>query len=203
MSRINYTASVPDTLFVACSGGADSVAAAVILSAWRKVTLLHYHHGEAAGDRERAIVTELAQSLDIPLLTADYSGPPILSNKESQWREARYSWFHTFSDPVVVAHTLDDAVETYLMTCLRGQGQYMNYRKGNVIRPFLLTRKSVLLEHLAERGVKWWEDPSNADIHYARRNRIRHVLVPVVTDIEPGIANVVRRRIIERTLSDN
>lgn len=198
MAKFHYTKSVPEKIYVACSGGADSVACADILASWRDVTLLHYHHGEAVGDHERNMVEKLANKLNVPLITAEYTGEPIVSNKESQWRENRYRWFHSFDVPVVVAHTLDDAVETYLMTCLRGQGQYMNYNKGNVIRPFLLTRKQALLSHLAEHGVQWFEDPSNADEGFALRNRIRHTLVPVVADIEPGVYNMVRRRIIER-----
>lgn len=199
MSKWNYARSVPKTLYVACSGGVDSVAAAAILSEWRDVTLLHFHHGEHADDSERAVVDELANTLNIPILYGDYTGTAVLNNREAQWRKARYNWFHTFDEPVVVAHTLDDAVESYMITCLRGEGHYMSYSNKNVIRPFLFTDKTSLQQYCVDKNLKWWHDETNDDVDFALRNRVRHRLVPAAIFCEPGLKNMVKRRLVEQT----
>ena len=194
----NYTKSVPEKLYVACSGGVDSVAAAGILSEWRDVTLVHFHHGEHAGDQEREAVANLAVKLNVPVMYQYYAGPEVLNNREAQWRKARYSWFHTLDAPVVVAHTLDDAVEQYMITCLRGEGHYMEYSNQNVIRPFLLTDKEQLVKYCLDNGLAWWQDPTNADNEFALRNRVRNSLVPVALECEPGLRQMVKRRLIQR-----
>lgn len=194
----NYAKSVPPTLYVACSGGVDSVAAAGILSEWRNVTLIHYNHREHAGDSELDQVTALAKQLNLPLLTAQYQGPDIEVNKEAAWRKSRYEWFHTFDAPVVVAHTLDDATEWYMMTCLRGQGQFMEYNNKNVIRPFLLTEKSKLEEYCVANDLSWFQDPSNLDSDFALRNRVRSQLIPAALHCEPGLRNMVKKRLFSK-----
>lgn len=196
--KFNYARSVPDRVYVACSGGVDSVAAAAILSKWREVTLLHYHHGEHAGDNERQCVTQLATTLGIPLLTQEYSGHAVHTNSEARWRAARYEWFHSLDAPVVVAHTLNDATEWYLMTCLRGEGHYMEYSNKNVIRPFLLTDKADLEQYCVTNGIPWYQDPSNADNDFALRNRVRNILVPAALQCEHGLHQMVKRRLITK-----
>jgi tRNA(Ile)-lysidine synthase len=194
----NYARGVPSRVYVACSGGVDSVAAAVILSKWRDVTLVHYHHGEHAGDHERQSVAKLAVKLNVPVIYGNYIGESIDKNREAQWRNARYAFFHSLDAPVVIAHTLDDCVEHYLITCLRGRGEYMPYQNQNCIRPFLLTAKQKLVDYCVESGVEWWCDPSNSNPDFALRNRVRSVLVPAAVACEPGLANMVRRRLIDK-----
>ena len=197
-SHWTYAKSVPERLYVACSGGVDSVAAAAILSEWRDVTLVHFHHGEHAGDHERVIVAGLADLLRVPVIYTDYRGDPILTNREAQWRQARYAFFHELDAPVVTAHTLDDAVEHYLITCLRGRGEYMPYENRNVIRPFLLTEKHQLVDYAQKQRLTWWEDPTNRQEDFALRNRVRAQLVPAALHCEPGLKHMVRRRLIEK-----
>lgn len=193
-----YTESVPETLYVACSGGVDSVATAAILSEWRKVTLLHYSHNDHAHEYELESVINLANQLGIKLITTAQLEESINGNKEEKWRTARYSWFHSFDTPIATGHTLDDAVEWYLMTCLRGRGEYMPHRNRNVFRPFLLTEKSILEEYCRYRGLTWWEDPGNHSVDFSLRSRVRNELVPVALICEPGLKNMVKRRLIEK-----
>ena len=141
--KLNYAISVPEEVYVACSGGADSIAAALILQQWRKVKLLHFMHDDYVGHHERKFVEEFAKEFGFDLLTKEQQ-TKTLNNREHSWRVARYEWFHSFDTPVVTGHTIDDALEWYLMTCLRGQGEYMTLRNKNVIRPFLFTEKQTL-----------------------------------------------------------
>lgn len=198
MSKWNYTESIPEKIYVACSGGVDSVATAAILSEWRDVTLLHFSHTDHAAVKELEVVSNLAYSLNVPLITGYQNKSQELGNREAQWRDARYAWFDSLDLPVVTGHTLDDAVEWYLMTCLRGRGEFMPHRRGRVLRPFLLTEKTDLVVYAIKHGLTWWDDPTNHQLDFALRNRIRNQLVPVAEECEPGLKNVVRRRLVEK-----
>ena len=198
MSKWHYTESVPDKLYVACSGGVDSVATAAILSEWRDVTLLHFSHIDHAHDQELETVAEVANHLGLKLLTTRQTENQIPGNKEAQWRNARYDWFHSLALPVATGHTLDDAVEWYMMTCLRGRGEYMHHRNRNVFRPFLLTEKNRLVEYCKYRNLTWWEDPGNHNPEFSLRSRVRCKLIPAAYNCEPGLKNMIKRKLVKK-----
>lgn len=200
--KFTYSQSVPDKLYVACSGGVDSVAAAAILSEWRDVTLLHFSHTDHAHDHELETVEKLANQLGVKLLTELQTQTQTEGNREAQWRVARYAWFHSLDLPVATGHTLDDAVEWYLMTCLRGRGEFMPVKNRNVFRPFLVTEKSKLVEYAVKRGLTWWDDPTNHDPEFGLRTQVRNCLVPVAEKCEPGLKNMVKRRIVAKKQLD-
>jgi tRNA(Ile)-lysidine synthase len=74
----------------------------------------------------------------------------------------------------------------------------MEYSHANVIRPFLATRKSELIDYAQTHQIPWLEDPSNQDVEFAARNRIRHDMLPSALLVNPGLHNMVRKRIIEK-----
>jgi tRNA(Ile)-lysidine synthase len=201
--RYTYAQSIPEKLYVACSGGVDSVAAAAILSEWRDVTLLHFSHTDHAHAQELETVVEVANQLGVKLITELQTQDQTTGNREAQWRAARYAWFHSLDMPVATGHTLDDAVEWYLMTCLRGRGEFMPVKNRNVFRPFLLTDKSKLVEYAVKRGLTWWDDPTNHDPKFGLRSQVRNCLVPVAEKCEPGLKNMVKRRIVAKKQLDN
>lgn len=196
--RWTYAKSVPEKVYVACSGGVDSVAAAGILSEWRDVTLLHFSHADSVAVNELEVVTDLSFKLKLPLITSYQTTEQRTGNAEAQWRAARYEWFHNLDASVATGHTLDDAVEWYLMTCLRGRGEFMPVVRRNVFRPFLLTHKADLEKYCRHRGLKWWDDPSNNDPEFCLRNKVRKKLVPVAVDCDSGLKNMVRRRLVDK-----
>lgn len=198
MNRWNYTKSVPETVYVACSGGVDSIAAVGILSEWRNVILCHYAHADQAHLSERVAVEYIAERLNLQLLVEKSVSAAPKGNKEASWRNERYEWFHSLPGPVVTAHTLDDAVEWYLMTSLRGRGEFMPYSNKNVIRPFLLTRKSDLQKYAFEKNLPWWDDPTNFDPEFSLRAKVRNKLLPIALECEVGLYNVVKKRIQEK-----
>lgn len=198
MSKWTYTESIPEKLYVACSGGVDSVATAAILSEWRDVTLLHFSHIDHAHKHELETVVNLSNQLGIKLITTYQTKEQLPGNREEQWRNARYSWFDNLNLPVATGHTLDDAVEWYLITCLRGRGEFMPHRRGNVFRPFLLTNKSKLIAYCRHRNLSWWEDPGNHDPEFSLRSQIRQQLLPVALACESGLTKIVRRKLIKK-----
>ena len=79
----------------------------------------------------------------------------------------------------------------------------MKYQNKNVVKPLLALKKQELLDYAAEHKLTWLEDPSNTDVNFARRNRIRNRLLPEVVGIEPGIYNIVKQKIKDATHDRN
>lgn len=198
MNHWNYAKSVPEKVFVACSGGVDSISVAAILSEWRDVTLCHFAHNDGISKFERTTVSLLASRMGLALITKDSDSPLTDRNKEAEWRKERYEWFHSLPGPVVTAHTLNDAAEWYLMTCLRGRGEFLPYRNENVIRPFLLTTKADLTIYAMNKNLQWWEDPGNHNVDYSLRSKVRNTLLPAAIDCEPGLLNMVKRNLVRK-----
>lgn len=165
------------------------------------VTVLHYVHDSEYAAEEHEFVRKLCELWQLPLIVGYQAKSSVVGSREQYWRNGRYEFFKQFDAPVIIGTTLDDAVEWYIFTCLRGQGHYMNYQNGNVCKPFLTTRKQELIDYALANNLEWIEDPSNTDIDFARRNRIRANLIPEICDIEPGIYGIVKKRIIEKTHS--
>jgi tRNA(Ile)-lysidine synthase len=94
----------------------------------------------------------------------------------------------------MTCHHLDDCVETYLFSCLRGFQSVIPYSKSNVIRPFLLNEKSEFERWCKQKSVPFIEDKSNDCLDYSR-NRIRHQIVPEALKVNPGLKTVVKKMI--------
>lgn len=186
-------------VFVACSGGVDSVALALALRQTEDVTLAFFDHGNDLAWQEEAFIDDFAKKHDFPVVKGRSDGViPAGQSKEAFWRAERYAWFKTLPGPVATGHTLDDAVEWYLFTCMHGEGRFMPHQHDNVVRPFLLTEKEKLIALCKQHAVSWFEDPTNQDAGFAARNRIRHKILPEVMTVNPGIFKVVKKKIAQR-----
>ena len=119
---------------------------------------------------------------------------------EEHWRNGRYSILNSHLNEgceVITAHNLNDAVETWVHSSLHGQSKIIPYRHGSVIRPFLATPKKELIQWAVNHDVKWIDDLSNNDTKY-QRNFIRHILMPQILKVNPGIASTIRKKILTR-----
>jgi tRNA(Ile)-lysidine synthase len=63
---------------------------------------------------------------------------------------------------------------------------------GRIVRPLLGVRRAEVEAFLRSRGQGWREDASNADVGLTR-NRVRHVLMPMLRDFNPGIDALLAR----------
>ena len=90
---------------------------------------------------------------------------------------------------IAMGHTQDDVVETLLMRVLQGSDpdglRGIPSRRGPYVRPLLHCTREQVVEYLTSRGQAWREDPTNMDTVFLR-NRVRHLLVPVLRKEFPG-----------------
>ena len=195
-----------DTVIVALSGGADSVALLDILSNLAgysfRLIAAHLNHclrgDESDGDEKfcgelaaRYAVPFETDRIDIRSLAAQLS-----LNLEDAGRRSRMAFLdgllHRYdAAAVAVAHHADDQAETVLMRLLRGSGMAglsgMSYSNGRrYIRPLLDVSRTEIERYLTERGMEWREDSSNRDTSIVR-NRIRHLLLPLLEQYNPAI----------------
>lgn len=203
-------------VLAAVSGGADSVALALVLARLTATGALdctlaglaHLHHGlrGADADADQAFVEALAARLGVPCVTerqdvaarAREAGESI----EAAARRARYAFLDEAAATlgatrIATGHTADDQAETLLLRLLRGAGlpglSAIRPRNGLVIRPLLDAGRAEVEAYLTAEGEAWRDDASNAD-RGIPRNRVRHELMPVLTAIAgPSVTGVLAR----------
>jgi len=193
---IKLQGKLPRNLFVACSGGIDSMAALDFLRRNHEVTVCYFDHGTDHSRRAFDFLVEYTAQQSLPLMHSK-----ILRDKhkdeswEEFWRNQRYQFLHKLRGPVVTAHHLDDCVETWVMSSMHGTGKWIPYRRDNVVRPFRLNRKRELELWANLKSVPHIEDDSNRDTCYTR-NYIRHEMMPHVLRVNPGIHKTIRKKVI-------
>jgi len=179
---------------IACSGGVDSMTILDFLVKGRyNPHVLYFNHNTKHGHEAEVFITEYCKERGLDLSIGRTELKPT-SNKEKIWSDLRYEFFSQFDFPIMTCHHLDDCVETYLFSCLRGFQSVIPYSKGNVIRPFLLNEKSEFEKWCEDKEVPFIQDESNNSVDYSR-NRIRHQIVPEALLVNPGLKTVVKKMI--------
>lgn len=186
---------LPKDLTVAFSGGADSVAAATFLARRHNVNLVFVHHQTKEDDQAEAFVREFVTQYNFRLKV--FKVPAGTPAKEHNWRVERYKILHSLPEIVVTAHHLNDCVETWIWSAMNGIPRLIQRNFGNVVRPFLVTPKSKLVDWCVERGLDWFECPSNSNLKFTR-NYIRNEVIAHAYRINPGLDSMVRRRLLQR-----
>lgn len=180
---------------VACSGGFDSMAIAdFFVRGGYKPWLVHINHG-TGNDAAEAIVKNYAvkHNLNYIVNHVNSNTKDKSQSWEEFWRIFRMETFSSMHMPVITGHNLDDAMETWMFSAMHGQPKLIPYNTNNVYRPFILNRKSDLLNHVIKNNVEWSEDQSNTDVKYVR-NRIRHNIMPEIMEINKGFDKVIKKK---------
>lgn len=182
-------------LWIAYSGGLDSHvllhAAAGLRSELRlDLRAVHIHHGlQPAADDWVGHCTRICAGLRVPLEIRRVQ-PPLGSDAgpEAAARDARYGAFRDLlrsDEMLATAQHRDDQAETLLLALLRGAGVHglaaMPARAplgaGVLLRPLLDLPRAALADYAQVHGLRWVEDPSNAD-PALDRNRLRGLIIP-------------------------
>lgn len=190
---------------VAVSGGPDSMCAMHFLTQGGKYpkTILHFFHGTEFGSLARKLVRDYCEELGLPLIEGEIAGDkPSDESLEEFWRNQRIAFFQVWSksnsektqDITLIAsgHNLDDAVETWLFSCMHGRPDKIPEAGAALVRPFLLWRKEEMGEYCRKHNVPYIIDPSNEDRRFMR-SIIRHDIMPLALQVNPGIYTVVKK----------
>lgn len=189
---------LPQHITIAFSGGVDSVAITDFLSKKHDVTCAFYHHGTDNSERAYEFVSTFCTERNLPLIVGFLQKPkPKNCSYEEFWREERYNFLSTLG-PVITGHHLDDCVETHIWSSLHGKPKVPNLIRGNVLRPFLTTKKEELVDWCTRKNINWCQDTSNNDEKYTR-NYIRKNLVPHALHVNPGYYKTVKK-LVEKQL---
>lgn len=185
---------LPKRLTVALSGGVDSIAAVDFLSKNHDVTCAFYHHGTENSENALKFVSKFCTDRNLPMMLGwlNKEKPKDMSYEEF-WREERYNFLEPLG-PVVTAHHLDDAVETYLWSAMHGSPRVPKVRRNDIMRPFLATPKKEFINWCLRKDIQWCEDLSNDDVSYTR-NYIRKNLMPHALRVNPGLHTVVKKMV--------
>ena len=195
----------PDSkqLIVALSGGVDSV---VLLHALyrlqqagqfpQKLSAIHVNHGlqDDAQDWEM-FCKQFCDQRNIPLIcrrvTVSAEG-----SLENAARESRYGAFTELlqdGDLLLLAHHLDDQLETFFLRLQRGAGvsglsampTSRQLGKGMLHRPLLDVSRQAIEAYGQLEGLQWIEDGSNCDTQHDR-NFVRLEVLPLIASRWPG-----------------
>jgi tRNA(Ile)-lysidine synthase len=181
---------IPHKCYLAFSGGSDSsMLLHFMLHPKRDLTLLHVIYPDYINYKEELLfVTAVATKYNLPLVTYLATVTPKGKSKEHHWSNERNSLFQSLSAPVCTAHTLDDALEWFLLTATKGAmvGKYMSHTNGNVLRPLLLTTSKEVYSYIDNHSINCYTDNTNYDLT-TPRNNIRHNILPNLLQVNPGI----------------
>ena len=195
---IRFIGKIPNKCTVAFSGGVDSVAVVdFLLNGRKEVDLAFFHHGTETSAVAFNFVTKFATERGLVLKVGRLSRDRLKEESlEEFWRNERHKFFATFSQSVITAHHLDDAVETWIFTSLHGESRLIPYASGNVVHPFLVTPKAEFVSWCERKKLRWIEDSSNCDLRFMR-NLIRHRIVPEAFRVNPGLHKVIKKKYLD------
>ncbi|NNJ26760.1 tRNA lysidine(34) synthetase TilS [Alienimonas chondri] len=209
--------NVAGPVFVACSGGGDSLALLRACVELRETGVnlrpiaAHFDHRQRPNSHvDGAFVARHAARWDCDVALGSIEATPGAS--EATLRTARYAWLASTARRVgatfvLTGHTADDQAETVLLRIVRGTGVSgltgipaigpVPGSRGSdgslrVVRPMLATTGAEARAFLTERGLSWRDDPSNATPDYTR-NRLRHDVLPLLAELNPRVREAMVR----------
>ncbi len=217
MSLVNNTAHTirqydmlteGQTVLVALSGGADSVALLLVLrELGYPLHAYHLDHGLRAAEAERdaEFVHSLCKRLEIPCRIEREDvrayAATIGQSIETAARRLRYERLERCAmqlgiTRIATAHTADDNLETMLFHLARGTGAKgmtgIPPVRGQIVRPLWHAVRTEIEAYLSDHAQPFVTDSSNLTLDYTR-NRIRHHAVPVLRAVNPHCAQAAAR----------
>lgn len=199
-------------LWLACSGGRDSLAlAALCVQLYRQgklpflPQLLHVNHGlQAASDAWAQHVAQWAKVQNIPcrILRAQVDG-----HDEQAARQARYDVMRAQlnqDDVLLLAHHADDQAETVLMRLIQGAGvnglsamqpwriQTQGTHRIALWRPWLTIKRATISAYAQRLKLPYIDDPTN-DAGDNVRSGLRRDIMPILASYNSNVIDNIAR----------
>ena len=200
--------SAGDTVLVAVSGGADSLALAAALVPESKSALINlvgvtidHQLQKSSGEQATKVFAQLSELgiFQIEIVKVDVE---MVDGLEASARRARYAALDATAEKysaklIFLGHTLNDQAESVLLGLARGSGARslsgMARCTGKYCRPLLEITRSETLAACTENNLTPWIDPHNSDSQFARV-RVRTDALPKLEEsIGPGITEALAR----------
>jgi tRNA(Ile)-lysidine synthase len=191
-----------DRLLLAVSGGIDSmVMAHLFLKLGTNSGIAHCNFclRDVESDLDEEFVKNFAGENRIPIYTVRFNTKAHSVTKrisvQMAARELRYDWFEKIRkendyDFIAVAHNLNDNIETLLINLTRGTGLTgltgMKPLSNKIVRPLLFASRKKIEEYCSYHQIPFHEDKTNDESKY-NRNKIRHLVIPVLKEINPSV----------------
>ena len=190
-------------VLVGFSGGLDSTVLLHALAAMpaqrgRGLRALHVHHGlHADADAWAAHCLQLCRDWGVACEVARvHVDPGSGLGPEGAARAARHAAFAEALAPgecLALAHHRGDQAETVLLRLLRAAGSdglgamraRRPFARGELWRPLLDLPRDALRGYAQEHGLRWIEDPANAEEGFDR-NFLRERVLPLLSRRWPG-----------------
>jgi tRNA(Ile)-lysidine synthase len=191
-----------DRILLAVSGGIDSmVMTHLFLQLDYEIGLAHcnFFLRASESDKDEEMVRKFAAGHKIPFYSIRFETKAFAKNNglsvQMAARELRYAWLEEIRkenryNTIAVAHNLNDNIETLIINLTRGTGitglTGMRPASNRIIRPLLFAKRRDITGYCNQHRIVFREDKSNADTKYTR-NKIRHLVIPVLKEINPSI----------------
>ena len=202
-------------IIIGCSGGADSTALAILLSAYSTKTninikLVYVNHNLRDSEminNEKTYVANLAKKYKFKYSSTEITKDEFKNNhKGSVENTARILRFNKLADEanqfntknIFLGHTATDKAETILFNIIRGTGlkglegitklttKRINTRNYFIMRPLLEIERVTTEKICKENGLVPLHDETNDDLKYTR-NKIRKKIFPLLKEINPKV----------------
>ncbi len=208
----NKLFSPSDKTILAVSGGIDSMAMCELFNkSGFLFSIAHCNFGlrEKESDEDEIFVKEIAKNLEVDFYCKKFDTKKYASDKgisiQMAARELRFNWFNDLlknNSPIykyiATAHHLDDQTETFFINLIRGTGisglHGILPKQGNIIRPLMFARRKDIEAFVVDNNLLFREDSSNKSDKYIR-NKIRHKLLPLITEINPEFEKLIKKDI--------
>lgn len=197
-----------DTILLAVSGGVDSM---VLMSLAREagyrfaVAHCNFHLRGEESDGDELLVEREVRKMGVPYHVTHFDTYGEVASTgdsvEMAARRLRYGWFDELCDAngysaVVIAHHIDDSIETHFINMLRGTGARgltgIAPRNGRVVRPLLFATREEIEVYATQNNIPFRVDSSNMSMKHLR-NRVRHEVVPMLKGLNPHFTTIMQR----------
>ena len=197
-----------DSVLVAVSGGADSLALAYAVlkesapNAIRTLAVTIDHQLQENSGQQAENVSQQLHEMGYTKVFIEKVKVNTESGIEAGARNARYEAISTLAEnekvtKVYLGHTRDDQAETVLLGLARGSGTRsmsgMAFDTGLFVRPLLSITRQQTEKACAEVNLKIWNDPHNLNTEFSRVKVRLHVLPVMEENLGPGISAALAR----------
>jgi tRNA(Ile)-lysidine synthase len=200
-----------ERIAVGVSGGPDSVALLHLLQALSRdlcfdLHVAHLDHALRQDSAQDALfVADLCRQWGVPLtskrIDVRSEARRIGVGLEEGARLVRRAFLEEVASAhgcrwIALGHHRGDQAETLLHRLLRGTAvsglAAMALQRGSYLRPLLEFSRDEIVGYLRKHGLSWREDESNGDFRFTR-NRLRHQVLPLLTEFNPRLEEHLSR----------